>query len=670
MALACHSGIARWKERLPITLALAGNPNVGKSSVFNWLTGMGVTTANYPGKTVEVNLATTHFKDREIGIMDLPGTYALGSVSEDQWVARQALLDADPDAILVIVDATRLERNLYLPLQLLDLGLPVVVALNLIDEAWRRGLRIDHHRLSRLLGVPVVPTVAIRGQGLDQLVEMGCKAARADGLPLVTPRYGMDVEDAIGALSDLLAKEGIALPHGLSPRAVAVLLLEEDDEFLAWARALPEGERILAKVGEVASSIALRHGEPAPLWIARERHGLAGAIAAQVQRRVRAPSKSQDRLWRLTTAPGTGYPLLFLTLAGLFAFLFFVGNFLSDLLGGVWQAYASPLIRSVVQLAAGEGVMSRILLWGLDAGINAALSVGIPYVLTFYFLLAILEDTGYLNSIAFLTDPFMHRLGLHGRAAIPLVAGAGCNVPAIMGIRVLTTMRERILASTLVCLMPCSARTAVIAGAVSKYVGWGPAVGIYLIVAGIAFGAGWGLNRVLPGHSAGLVMEMFPFRPPSLPKMLRCTWYRFKDFLFVATPVVLAGSFVLGLIYETGLLWTFTAPLAPVVEGWLGLPAVAGLTLVFAVLRKELALQLLVTLAIAKYGAGVTDLLQFMDRSQIFTYTLVNTLYIPCIATVAVLAKELGWRRALLISGFTILLALAAGGIAHRLIAF
>jgi len=336
----------------------------------------------------------------------------------------------------------------------------------------------------------------------------------------------------------------------------------------------------------------------------------------------------------------------------------------------VWQAYASPLIRFVIEFVLGPGVASRTLLWGLDAGINAALSVGIPYVLTFYFILSVLEDTGYLNSIAFLTDPFMHKLGLHGRAAIPLVAGAGCNVPAIMGLRVLTTMRERILAGTLICLMPCSARTAVIAGAVSKYVGWGPAVGIYLIVAGIAFSAGWGLNRVLPGHSAGLVMEMFPFRPPSLSKMLRCTWYRFRDFLFVATPVVLAGSLVLGLIYETGFLWAFTAPLAPVVEGWLGLPAVAGLTLVFAVLRKELALQLLVTLAIAKYGAGVTDLLQFMDRSQIFTYTLVNTLYIPCIATVAVLAKELGWRRALGISGFTILLALAAGGIAHRLIAF
>ncbi|HLE43762.1 MAG TPA: ferrous iron transport protein B [Methylomirabilota bacterium] len=669
MALGCHGTIARWKERLPLTFALAGNPNVGKSTVFNRLTGMGVVTANYPGKTVEVNLASTRFADREIGIMDLPGTYALGAVSEDQWVARRALLDARPDAVLVVVDATRLERNLYLPLQLLDLGLPVVVALNLVDEAWRRGLRIDDRRLARLLGVRVVPTVATRGNGLDRLVETGLEATRAAGAP-AAPRYGMDVEDAVGTLGGLLVKEGLDLPWGLPPRGVAILLLEEDEELVAWAAALPEGERILAEIRRVASGIAERHGEPASLRIARERHGLAGAVAAQVQHRVSAPSDAQDRLWRLTTSPFTGYLLLALTLAGLFAFLFYVGNFLSDLLGGAWQALASPLVGSVARTVFGEGIVSRTLLWGVDAGLNAALSVGIPYVLTFYFLLSVLEDTGYLNSIAFLTDPFMHKLGLHGRAAIPLIAGAGCNVPAILGLRVLATMRERVLASTLICLTPCSARTAVIAGAVSKYVGWGPAVLVYLITAAVTFSAGWGLNRILPGHSPGLVMEMFPFRPPSLSKMLKCTWYRFREFLFVATPVVLAGSFVLGAIYETGLLWLFTAPLAPVVEGWLGLPAVAGLTLIFAVLRKELALQLLVALAVARYGAGVSDLGQFMDRNQIFTYTLVNTLYIPCVATVAVLAREVGWRRALMISAFTIVLALVTGGVVHRLIAF
>lgn len=661
----CHASIGRWKRRSALNLVLAGNPNVGKSSLFNALTGMGVETANYPGKTVEVQLATTVYNGQEIGVMDLPGTYALGSTSEDQWVARQALLETRGDLVIAVVDATRLERNLYLPLQLMDLGTPLVIALNLVDEAWREGLQIDARALARLLGVPVVATVANRGQGLDDLMAVAVKEAQGGAVHRSTPRYGRDVEEAIAALAAALGGEGVATPWGLPPRAVAIMLLEEDDEALAWARELPQGPAILARLHEAAARIEEGHDQPAPVRIARERHGLAGEIGARVKRRVRAPSRVVDRVWRLTTAPRTGFPLLGLVLATLFATLFYVGDLLSTLLGGVWTAYASPLIRALVFLVAGDGIIGRTALWGVDAGVNAALSVGIPYVLTFYLMLAVLEDTGYLNAVAFLADPFMHRLGLHGRAAIPLVAGAGCNVPAIMGTRVLATTRERILAATLVCLVPCSARTAVIAGAVSKYVGWGAAVAIYLLVAAIGFAAGWALNRMLPGRSPGLVMEMFPFRRPSLRAMLKRTWHRVDGFVRFAMPVVLAGSLTLGVIYETGAVWAFAAPLSPVVEGWLGLPAVAGLTLIFAVLRKELALQLLLTLAAAQHGAGTTDLLQFMDRAQIFTYALVNTLYVPCIATVAVLGKELGWKRASLVSAFTIALALLAGGLAR-----
>jgi ferrous iron transport protein B len=285
-------------------------------------------------------------------------------------------------------------------------------------------------------------------------------------------------------------------------------------------------------------------------------------------------------------------------------------------------------------------------------------------------MLAFLEDSGYLNSVAFLTDRLMHKFGLHGRAIIPLVAGAGCNVPAIIGTRVLTTIRERTIASTLITLIPCSARTAVILGAVSLFVGWKPAVAIYIIVLALVFLIGVGLNKVMPGTSTGLVMEMFPFRMPLMSNIIKKTWYRFKDFVFVAFPIVLAGSLFLGALYETGYLWKLSAPLSPVVVGWLGLPAVAGLTLIFAILRKELALQLLVTLAVVMYGGGAKNLLLFMTPAQLFVYALVNTIYIPCVATIAVLGRELGWKRAGGIMAFTIMLAILIGGIANQVIGY
>jgi len=306
------------------------------------------------------------------------------------------------------------------------------------------------------------------------------------------------------------------------------------------------------------------------------------------------------------------------------------------------------------------------VLWAADAGINALLSIGIPYVLTFYILLAILEDTGYLNAAAVLLDRSLGRFGLTGRAAIPLVAGAGCNVPAIIGLRTLRTERERLIAGTLITLVPCSARTAVIFGAVAALAGPAWAIGLYVIVALVIGGAGWGLNRLLPGGRPMLLLEVFPFRVPTARTVLRKTWFRVREFVVHAAPIVLAGSLFLGALYETGLIRLAVRPLAPIVEGWLGLPAVAGLTLVFAVLRKELALQLLLALALVEYGRGATSLLAFMSPQQIFTYALVNTIYIPCVATIAILGKTLGWRRAGLISAGTITLAVLVGGVATR----
>ncbi len=664
MAESIKSQLGKLREKVDLVLALAGNPNVGKSTIFNRLTGMGVITANYPGMTVDINMAVTEFEEHKIGIIDLPGTYALGAVSEDQLVARRGVLQSKPDAVIFILDANNLARNLYMLLQFMDLGLPIVVALNMGDEAEKRGLYTDATQLAELLGVPVVPTMATRGTGLDHLVETAVEVGmHREAYPVIPFAYAQDIEARVRELASFMHDNLVEPPYGLSERALAILLLEGDAEF---AQLLSDGRvapNVLSKVSELIAAIQSTHGVSAPLVISRERHGIAGFLTSEVQKQaedIQVPLG--ERLWALTTSSRTGIPILILVLGALFAILFLGGGSLSTLMDKLWNSYvADPLTRAIFYVF-GHNIFAGALKWGLVNGIEAALSVAIPYVAVFYLLLAVLEDTGYLNSVAFLTDRIMHRFGLHGRAVIPLITSAGCSVPAVMGTRVLSTRRERVIASTLIVLVPCSARTAVIIGGVSKLVGWGWALLLYGIVFLLVAATGLALNHFMPGESTGLVMEMFPVRMPSPVAVLKKTWARFKDFIIVATPIMIGGSFLLGLLFESGWIYKFSAPMAPVVQWWLGLPAVAGLALIFAFVRKELALQLALVLAAVSAGGS---LLSFMDKGQIFTFALVNTIYVPCAATLAVLWKELGGKRALLIAVFTVLLALALGGAAH-----
>ncbi|RJQ42283.1 MAG: ferrous iron transport protein B [Gaiellales bacterium] len=670
MQLSCHSAISKLRGDTDFTIALAGNPNVGKSSVFNILTGMGVETANYPGKTVEVNMATTTLDGQKIGIIDLPGTYALGAVSEDQWVARQGVLDGEPDVVVMVVDANTLARNLYMVLQFLELGFPMVIALNIMDVAMKEGRSIDVESLSERLGVPIVPTVANRGEGLDELIATAARTARAGAAPAPADvSFGHDIEVLIQELTGAIASAGADDPYNLPHRALAILLLEGDAEFIGLTAGMPGWQPILDLAAELRRRIEEEHGQPAGTRIAGERHALAGLITDDVETvEVRERRRLGERLWGLTTRPLTGGPILLVVLSVIFVMMFFVGDTLATLMSEAWATYIEPPIADALASTVGVNGFSLTLLWAVK-GIEAALTVGIPYVLVFYLLLAFLEDTGYLNSVAFLTDSVMHKFGLHGRAIIPIVAGAGCNVPAIVGTRVLTTMRERILAGTLIVLVPCSARTAVIFGAVAFYAGWQAALVLYLILITVWVSVGLALNKVMPGHPTGLVMEMFPFRMPHLKTILKKTWYRFKAFVYMAVPILIIGSLLLGALYELDWLQKLSGPLSPVVEGWMGLPAVAGLTLIMGILRKELALQLLVTLAIVEAGPGVEDnLLLIMDKGQLFVFALVTAIYIPCAATIAALARELNWKRASIIMGFTIALAVVVGGLAHRVI--
>ena len=448
-----------------------------------------------------------------------------------------------------------------------------------------------------------------------------------------------------------LAQDGRRAPGALGARAAALAVLEGDAEV---ARAVGLGvPGVLTDADDVLA-----------LDISKARHAEARALAAAAQ----DTRAAADRWWRLTTAPRTGIPILLGVIVGVFATLFIVGDLLARVLTAAWTAWISPAVIDIVTAVFGNGVVGRVVLWGVDGGILATLAVGIPYILTFYFILALVEDTGYMNAAAFLSDRVMHRIGLHGRAIIPLIAAGGCNVPAIIATRSLTNKRERTIAAVLSTLTPCSARTAVIIGAVAGVAGWQYAVLTYVVLIVVIILAGLGLNRLMPGDKGVLVMEMFPFRRPVLRQVARKTWRRFREFVWDAAPIILLGSMALGVLYETGWIWDIGTVLGPIVEGWLLLPTVAGLTLVFAVLRKELALQLLLVFATVAAGGTVASISSFMSTSQIVTFAIVNALYIPCVATIAVLGRELGWRRTAVICAGTLVLALVVGGVVARVL--
>ena len=644
------------KDEEMIAILLAGNPNVGKSVVFNYLTGIGVTVSNYPGTTVEITEGRAKFNGRTIVVKDLPGIYSISATTSDQMVARRAILEEKNAIVVNIVDASNLERNLSLTLQILELGVPLVIVLNMIDEARKRGIEVNHKKLSEILGVPVVPTVATRGQGIKEAIEVALQIS--DKERKVKPmkvQYGKDVEDVIGQLRKELKEKAIERPYGMPYRALAIRLLEGDKELVSI---LNKSKRDLAElVEDLAKKIEMQHNETAILRIAKESHGIAHSIAEAVMLRRDERILLKDKLSEITTSPYTGVLIMIGVWVGVFALLIYGGGFLEGLIVTGWNAFIAPALQQFFGLLPspfGDIIGSGIIL-GLEAGV----AIVIPYVGLFYICLAILEDTGYLTRMAYLMDNIMHRFGLHGRAIIPIIAGYGCSVPAIMGTRILETRREKIIASFLIALIPCSARTVIILGLVGQYLGIIPVLLIYVFDLAIVAVSGLFLNRIMKGESVGLVMEMPPFRVPYPGPILKKTWLRLKEFVYIAFPLLLAGSLVLSSIEFFGLLEPVAGILGPITVGLLGLPLLSGITLLFGVLRKEMALGMLVVIF------GTTNFAAIMTPVQMVVFAIVLTIYIPCIATLAVLGRELGWRNALIIGASTIVIALLLGGLTN-----
>lgn len=639
-----------------IVLALAGNPNVGKSVIFNQLTGASQTVGNWPGKTVERAEGKLHYKGCEIYVLDLPGTYSLSTYSQEEIVARDYIAIERPDIVVNIVDASALERNLYLTIQLLELESPIVIALNLMDVAGKKGVKIDVEGLSKILGVPVIPTVAITGHGVDKLLSTVIDVIEGEiKLDPLKIRYGREVEEKVRSLSKAILDNIPELCLKYPARWIAVKLLERDEEVIKKVSVYPSGLLVLLLADELADELERLHGEPSPIIIACERYSIITSIISKIQL-VTPVSKVtlSEKLDYVTTHPFLGYVILLGVMSTVFATVFLGGSLLEELLSIVFE----DIFLSYVKLFLFEWFppfFAEVILNGFFTGIVAGITIAIPYVFTFYMILAILEDSGYLPRAAFLMDNLMHKIGLHGKAFIPLLLGYGCNVPACIGCRIMETDRERLILGFLVVLIPCAARTVVILGLVGKYIGLFTALLLYGVDILIVVLLGRILSKSLPGSPVGLIMEMPDYRMPLIKTVIVKTWVRTKDFIYVALPLIVLGSIVLELLRVSGVVWIISSMSSFVTEGLLGLPSEASIPLIFGILRKELTLIILLEVF------NVNDLSLVLSYSQMIVFSIVTMLYIPCLATIAALVREYGWKRALLISFLSILLALVVG---------
>ena len=562
-----------------------GNPNVGKSVVFSRLTGVRVIASNYPGTTVSYIHGRMKLGEETAEVIDVPGTYTLEPTSQAEEVAQQML--GTGDVVINVVNATNLERNLYLTLQLLERNVPVVVALNMWDDTRHRGIDIDLDKLRGLLGVPVIPTVATSGQGIKELVSNIANAASPD-----TPDRSRD-----------------------------------------------------------------------------ERWATIGSITDQVQRVTHRHHTWRERLADATVRPLSGGIIALAVIASAFLVTRLIGETLiSYAFDPLFTKMWAPVLLKLSDILGGTGFFHDILIgklaYGqinfvesfglLSTGLYVPFAVVLPYIVSFYLVLGLLEDTGYLPRLAVLMDTIMHRLGLHGYAIIPTLLGLGCNVPAILATRILESKRERFIAATLISIaIPCAALQAMIFGLVGEHGGQYVAI-VYgtLFVVWIILGII--LGYAVKGFTPELLIEIPPYRLPPWRAVLQKLWMRSYGFLLEAVPMILGAVLVINILYFLGVFHAIADFTAPVVTGLLGLPKEAVTALAIGLLRKDVAVGMLAPLA--------------LSAKQLVVGTVVLAMFFPCIATFIVLLRELGVVNMFKAAGVMICVAIITGGILNLIL--
>jgi len=621
-----------------------GQPNCGKSTLFNALAGLKAETSNFPGTTVKHTHSKVNFHGKILNIIDLPGTYSLNPTDEGENVALTHLFVEKPDLIIDVVDASLFGRSLELTLELIELEFPMVVALNMMDLAEKKGVEIDPKKLERLLGVPVIPVIATHGRGVKELIDAafdildeGKRASHLD--------WSRDVEEKIEELSNILPEN---FPVVANKRFTAVKMIEAGklvfDDILAEIN--PDLKQSLRNI---RADLEKRHDVPAYEVIAAERHHLAFKLSEECSQVLRGKKQNWiDKIDDILMHPLLGYIILLAVFFAFFFVIFKVGNPLEELL-------LNPLNNLRVYLSGtlGAGVIFY-LLDGLVQGIGGGIAIVLPYFIPLLFMMSILEDIGYLSRASFLMDTFMHRIGLHGKSVSPFILGFGCNVPAIMSTRTLGSRRDKILTSLLIPFIPCSARTTIILALIAFYLGPFWALCFYvgnILLVGVL---GRLISFFLKSPSPGLILEIPSLKVPSLKNITRKTYVQLVSFIKFAWPVLIAGSVILGLMQFFKLDGVVNLVLSPFVENVMGLPRELGVTLVFGFLRKELSLVMM----LQALGVSYQDVMSVINKDQLVIFTVFISFFIPCLSTVAILWKEVGRKIAFLSMGLNIAVAI------------
>ncbi|NIR47738.1 ferrous iron transport protein B [candidate division KSB1 bacterium] len=631
-------------------IVLIGNPNVGKSVIFGHLTGSYVTVSNYPGTTVEIAQGQAKYDSSRDVVIDTPGVNSLLPFSEDEVVTRDILLNERPRLVVQVADAKNLRRALFLSVQLAEMGIPFILNLNMMDEAGSRGIDLDEQKLSEILGVPVIKSVAIHKRGLLGLVNEIQNGTQPSKLTLTYPD---EIEAGVSKLIPYLPEANT------SKRAVALMLLSGDLSLKEWLVTNLDADTI-QKIEDIILEVQskLEHYSIGSA-INQQRLQEAEGILHSVYKQQRVQGKKiTELLSRVSMHPIWGLPIL---LGVLYAMYQFVGVFGAGILVDFFEEvifgkFVTPAAERLFLFLAPIHLLHELLVgeYGLiTMALSYAVAIVLPVVATFFIAFSLLEDSGYLPRLAVMMNRIFRLLGLHGKAVLPMVLGLGCDTMATLTTRILETRKERILVTLLLALgIPCSAQLGVILGLLG---GLSPsAVLIWLLcVVGVLFLVGYLASKVLPGQRSDFILELPPIRRPSFMNIVTKTIARIEWYLKEAVPLFFLGTLVLFVLAKTGALQAIEIWTAPLISGFLGLPETTAEAFLIGFLRRD-------------YGAaGLFDMARqgLLNPKQIVVSLVTITLFVPCIANFFVIIKERGWKTALAISLFIIPFAFLVGGI-------